>query len=335
MNKIQNFINHIVFVVDRSGSMARHAKNVVSVFDNQIKHLAQSSKELNQETRVSVYVFDSRIECLIYDMDVMRLPSLAEFYKVGGNTAFRDATIKASEELSLTPELYANHAFLVYMITDGYDNESKNSPAQVSKLINNGKDNWTFACLVPDSQSRQAVIQCGFTLENIQLWAANSKDGITEAGNVIRQATDNYMAARARGMRSTKNLFHLNTNAITTVKVVNQLTELTPSQFALFPVHKESVIQPFVESWTQQPYRKGSAYFMLTKPENVQNYKQVCLQDKATGKVYSGPEARQMLGLPDFEVKVSPSDHPKFNIFIQSTSANRKLVAGTQLIVLN
>jgi hypothetical protein len=52
------------------------------------------------------------------------------------------------------------------------------------------------------------------------------------------------------------------------------------------------------------------------------------------GKVYRGPEARKLLGLPDHSVRVRPGDH-QFKIFIQSTSINRKLLAGTQLLVFD
>lgn len=41
-----------------------------------------------------------------------------------------------------------------------------------------------------------------------------------------------------------------------------------------------------------------------------------------------------MLGLPDFEVKVNPASYGQYDIFVQSTSVNRKLIKGTKLLVL-
>ena len=38
--------------------------------------------------------------------------------------------------------------------------------------------------------------------------------------------------------------------------------------------------------------------------------------------------------LPDYEIKVSPESHGNFKIFTQSSSVNRKLLKGTQLLVL-
>jgi len=40
-----------------------------------------------------------------------------------------------------------------------------------------------------------------------------------------------------------------------------------------------------------------------------------------------------LLGLPEVgSVAVNPGDHGNFNIFVQSTSVNRKLVAGTKAL---
>jgi len=70
------------------------------------------------------------------------------------------------------------------------------------------------------------------------------------------------------------------------------------------------------------------------KPENeVQDHKQIAIRDKKTGVIYSGVNARQMLGLPYHgTVKVVPGNHGAYDIFIQSTSVNRKLVKGTQVL---
>jgi hypothetical protein len=58
------------------------------------------------------------------------------------------------------------------------------------------------------------------------------------------------------------------------------------------------------------------------------------VQDKVTGAIYVGVNARNLLGLPAQEVKVNPANVSAYNIFVQSTSVNRKLPKGTQLIVL-
>jgi hypothetical protein len=80
------------------------------------------------------------------------------------------------------------------------------------------------------------------------------------------------------------------------------------------------------------PFLKGAAFYQLTKTEaRVQDGKLIVIRDKALGKVYSGDAARQLLNIPVRSpkgyVRLHPDATPQFDIFIQSTSINRKLVA--------
>jgi hypothetical protein len=332
-NTIQNYINHIVFVVDASTSMHSLSNETVKVFDSQIKHLATRSKELDQETRVTVYLFSSTIKCLIYDKDVLRLPSLKEHYNASGNTALIDGTVTALDDLATTPQKYGDHAFLVYVMTDGEENNSRNTTATLSTKIKNLPDNWTVAVLVPNQTGVHEAKKFGFPANNIQVWSA-VQGGVEKAGETIKAATDNFMKARATGVRGTKNLFDLDITKLTKSAVMNSLNELNPTDYHLLPVQTDSVIKPFVESWTKVSYVNGSAYYQLTKPEKVQSYKQIAIQDKVNGKIYSGVNARTMLNLPAQEVKVNPASHGTYDIFVQSTSFNRKLIKGTKLLVI-
>jgi len=331
---MENRINHIVFVIDASGSMQPVDTDVVKVFDGQIAHLAQRSKEVDQETRVSVYLFNSVVQCLIYDMDVLRLPSLAKMYKASGNTALIDGTMKAIEDLKLTPEIYADHAFLVYVLTDGEENCSrKYKPANLKSTIDTLKDNWTVACLVPNALGEAEAKRFGFPAKNVQVWSTSTA-GVQEVGEVIRRATDNFMTARSQGMRSTRNLFSLDASNLNTTQVKRSLDQLSAAEYEILHVRRDEVIKPFVESWTKKPYVQGSAYYQLTKPETIQGSKQICIQEVKTGKIFSGNNARKMLGLPNYEVKVKPGQMANFDVYVQSTSVNRKLVPGTKVIVL-
>ena len=100
--KLNNYINHIVFTIDASSSMSGLTKQVISVFDNQIKYLAAKSQAEDQETRVSVYMFGNDVQCLVYDKDVLRLPSLESFYVANGMTALIDGVYTSVTELQQT-----------------------------------------------------------------------------------------------------------------------------------------------------------------------------------------------------------------------------------------
>jgi len=330
--KVENYINHIVLVLDASSSMYYNAKELVKVADNQIAYLAQRSKDLDQETRVTVYSFNDRhnAKCLIYDKDVLRMPSIAGLYEANGMTALVDASILALEDLAMTPEKYGEHAFLVYVLTDGEENDSGHTAGDLLRKIESLPDNWTVAAFVPDQRGVFEAKKFGFPKENIAVWDATTAKGVSEAGEKIKQTTEVFMQNRRHGIRGTKNLFKLTIPSLS--KVENTLSSLHYGQFRLLDVEETGRIDEFVESHFNRPYKLGEAYYQLTKREEIQPQKQIAIYSK--GKLYIGDEARTLLGLPDHHVKVTPGDYP-YDIFVQSTSVNRKLIEGTKLLILS
>ena len=326
----QNYINHIALVLDASSSMGGLSKQVITVADSQIEYLARRSKELDQETRVSVYSFNDKVECLIYDKDVLRLPSIKDLYKIGGWTALIDAAILSQNDLAKTAQLYGDHAFLTYILTDGEENKSKNTATALFNLLSNQPDNWTVAVLVPDAQGEFEAKKFGFSKNNIAIWNPNSIKGIDESFTVIRQSTDNFMQQRTTGLRSSKGIFDMTTTNLNQ-KTVKKLKEINNT--LLLSVKEKYPIREFIEK-QGITYRIGMAYYQLTKAETIQPSKQICIRDLKTLKIYSGDYARKLLGLPDMEVKVRPQDNPKYEVFVQSTSVNRNLVPNTHLLII-
>jgi hypothetical protein len=332
--KLQSYINNIAMVIDSSGSMSHLSDTVIKVFDSQVKYLAARSKELQQEMRISVYTFASTTTCLCTDMDVLRMPSLKDMYSPGGGTALLDATLLAINDLKEFPQKYVDRAFMIYVISDGENNEGNVSPAQLRTAIQTLPDNFTVAYLAPTQNAVFEAKKCGFSTDNILLWDATSKVGLEKAAEAINNATNSFMQARATGVRGTKNLFNLNTNNLKSDIVTKKLDALDPKDYEILNVRKDGqAIKEFVESW-KLPYVVGSSYYQLSKVEKVQANKNVIVQNKLSGKLYHGDKARELLGLPDHEVKVVPSSFNNYNIYCQSTSVNRKLVANTQLVYI-
>lgn len=338
--KPSNIINHIVLVLDASLSMSSVSRELIKVADNQIKYLAQRSKELDQETRVTVYSFNTtgytynntqNIDCLIYDKDVLRMPSISELYKVDGATPLIDATLTALDDLAMTPEKYGEHSFLVYVLTDGEENASRNKAYDLTAKLNGLPDNWTLATFVPNQTGVFEAKRFGFPAQNIAVWDASTAAGVSEMGERIRQTTETFMVNRSKGIRGTKNLFSLDTPSLDLVD--RSLKSLGWGQFRLLPVEETGRIDEFVESHLGRPYKLGEAFYQLMKTETIQPQKNVAILSKK--KLYVGDEARDLLGLPDYNVKVSPGDHPDYEVFIQSTSVNRKLIEGTTLLILS
>lgn len=311
------------------------AAELVKVADGQIAYLAQRSKELDQETRVTVYTFADKVECVIYDKDVLRLPSIRSFYKTNGRTALIDATLKSQQDLQLTPTIYGDHAFLTFVLTDGEENESRNRPNQLADMLKGLRDNWTVAVLVPDQSGKFEAKKFGFPADNIAVWDATTTKGMAEAGATIRAATENFMTQRSSGVRGTRSLFSTGADALNVATVAQAgLQELPRKSYLMLDVRDVVPIRKWVET-QGYIYQLGKAYYQLSKPERIQPGKQIAVRHKLSGKVYMGPQARGIIGLPDAEILVRPSFNPDFDVFVQSTSVNRNLMPGTKLLLLS
>jgi hypothetical protein len=329
----QGYINHVGLVLDASGSMRHLRDSVVKVSDLQMQELASTSQTMDQETRATVYQFDNAVECLFYDKDVLRLPSVRDhyFWNMGGTTALVDATLQAIHDLRQTATLYGDHAFLLYVLTDGLENASNARPQELSKQLSFLPKNWTVAIFVPNEVGVTQAKQLGFAPGNIKIWET-TEAGMQEVARVISSTTNSYMSNRTRGITSYNSLFSLDTAQLTAPTLHVNLIEVEPDKYHLLTVLQASTISEFVGYYTGS-YVKGNTFYQLVKPETVQAKKQVAVLEKSTKKVYSGGMARQLLGLPNYDVKVEPAVHPNYDIFIQSTSVNRKLVPGQQIIV--
>ncbi|MFJ6073794.1 vWA domain-containing protein [Streptomyces sp. NPDC093065] len=345
MSGRQNYINHVALVLDASSSMSRLSHKVVEVADQQIAYLARRSQELDQETRVTVYVFADRVQCVIYDKDVLRMPSLKQMYRVGGMTALLAATLKSQHELAQTAQLYGDHSFLTFVLTDGQENVSHRCPdaptrdpralvQAVSSMIETQEDNWTLAVLVPDQMGKREAMQYGFPKDNIAIWDATSTQGLEEAGQVIQEATEKFMVGRTKGIRGSRAVFSTGADAVNkdTIKAAG-LAPVESSKYRLIDVTRDVAIREWVVE-CGHTYRTGGAFYQLSKSEKVQPKKRISVLEKKTDRVYTGPEARALLGLPDVEVRIKPDHNDDFTIFVQSTSVNRKLVPNTRLLLM-
>jgi len=334
---IQNQIDHIAIVMDASGSMSGHKRDVIKVVDGQIEYLARRSKDLDREVRVSVYTFDKDVRCVIFDKDVLRLPSIANLYSIGDMTALIDATVQSQEDLARTATMYGDHAFLTFVVTDGLENASRdNDPKDLVVLLATQPDNFTLATLVPDHRSLDKARQYGFPADNCEIWDAKSSAGVAHVGSVIQRATDNFMTMRATGVRGTRTLFSTGLDA---------LNPQTVAAAALVPIPKKAyhdlrvgqvgeVIAPFVTRYVGS-FSRGKSFYQLTKRETIGWKKAVMIEEKATGKVFGGQDARHLIGLPDREgITMSPTDNPLYTVFVQSQSETRKLVSDTRVLVM-
>jgi hypothetical protein len=336
----ENQIDHIAIVIDASDSMRALREAVVKVVDGQIAYLARRSKELDREVRVTVYTFASTVECLIFDKDVLRLPSIASMYRTKGMTALIDATIKSQQDLATTSTIYGDHAFLSFIVTDGYENRSRQSPQHLRSLLASLPDNYTVATLVPDHQSMDCAIRNGFQRDNVRTWDATSESGVALAGESMNTATENFFAGRASGQRGSRTIFSTGTDVVNAATVKTALAPLAGDKYRLIPVEPQGLDRVRVDNFIRldcgMEFKLGSVFYQWNKREKVQPQKRLAVVEKKTDRVYvgTGDEIRQMIGLPDMSVTQKATPNPDYDVFVQSTAPNRNLMAHTKVLVM-
>lgn len=228
-------------------------------------------------------------------------------------------------------------SFLVMAVTDGGENASYrwNATSIARKIAElQATDRWTFVFRVPRGGS-QLLVRMGIPAGNILEWDQTER-GVEVATKATEEAFRGYYSARSRGETSTKKFYSTDMSGVSSRTVAARLVNISNDvQFYDVKVNDHgSQIKDFIEAKTRKAFVKGTAFYQLMKTESeVQDYKQIAIRNKKSGDVFSGAEARNMLSLPyNGTVKVVPGNHGAYDIFIQSTSVNRKLVEGTQVM---
>lgn len=113
----------------------------------------------------------------------------------------------------------------------------------------------------------------------------------------------------------------------------DKLIPVPTGRFQTMFVEKTTVIADFVRG-QGITFEKGRGFYQLTKSEKVQGYKEIILSDKETGEFFTGSQVRSILGLEEnVEGRLSSKSLlDKYEIFIQSTSLNRKLTENTKFL---
>jgi len=328
-----SFKNHVYVMLDRSGSMANIIDTAKDVFNKQIDSLREQSLLHDQETRISFYTFADDVQCVISDVDVARPVKLESIF-ADGSTAIRDAMTLALQDATAIPQKYGDHSFIFYLITDGEENASRTTPLNFITSLRNLPENFTVAAFVPDNNGKQLLSRMGVPEGNIDVWNT-TKEGVEEVGQKFSDTMGQYFTARKTGLRSSTTLF-TDLKQVNSQNVGSVLDILDPSLYDIVINETTQAIQikPLVESRLKRSYTKGGGFYELVKNEHVQPSKQIAVQNKKNGRVYTGSNARTLLSLPNREVKIVPEDFGEWIVFIQSTSVNRNIIPKQRVLVL-
>lgn len=122
-----------------------------------------------------------------------------------------------------------------------------------------------------------------------------------------------------------------------TIKEMDKLVPVIPGRFQVMAVDVNCDIKGFVTK-NGIEFKKGRGFYELSKAETVQQYKEVIIQDRETGEMFTGSQVREELGLqPQSESggvkeRLHKDKAKKYRVFVQSTSVNRKLIGGTTFL---
>lgn len=156
-----------------------------------------------------------------------------------------------------------------------------------------------------------------------------------QVGNEQLQTFEQEVMKQGRMNRSMDNMFATLSGRKQAEKFTASanLVSVHPSRFQVLHVDGEQEIKRFVEE-QGLTFKPGRGFYALVKSEKVQGTKEVILQDRETGDFYTGTKVREMLGLPlhDEDVRLRPGHLDKYNVFVQSTSHNRKLKPRTKFL---
>lgn len=329
--------NYIGISRDHSGSMQSITRAAARDYNETIGAIREQATDAGIDTIVSVVKFGSRVEREVTNSSVNAITPLAEsaYRSDMGMTALIDSVGDLIEQFESAPDANdPNVTFLVMAITDGEENQSRkyswSSLATKMKKLT-ATDRWSFIFRVPRGYAR-TLISRGVPEGNILEWDQTER-GVAAATQATKAAFKGFYEELKTGKVKSTTRFYTNVADLTPKEIKKTLVDIS-SQVNLWQVSKDIQIRPFCEEKVGGPMVKGAAFYQLTKKEDeVQDYKQIAIRDKQSGAVYTGAAARDMLGLPQYGMaKVAPGDHGQYDIYIQSTSVNRKLPAGTTLL---
>lgn len=326
---------YVGLVRDHSGSMGGLTTAAKNDYNNTLASLKETTLA-GQEVEVVVTSFGSSIQSERM-APVQSIKPMTRYTADMGMTALVDAvmhTISALYEQAGPDRDNPDVAFLVMTTTDGGENSSRrfrwndlqNKVAELTRT-----DRWTFAFRVPRGE-RVTLTRVGIPNGNIMEWDQTEK-ALEQATVATTSSVQTYFASRSLG-KTKSTTFFADLSNISINEVSVNMDDISAS-VKIAEVDQSNAgkqIRDFCNS-AFGVYVKGKALYQLTKPETVQEYKEIAVRSKADGKIYKGQAARVMLGLPTSgSIRLYPGKMGDFELYVQSTSVNRKVVGGTRVL---
>lgn len=199
---MDNSLSELVLVVDESGSMCSVQSAVISSFNGFINE----QKEGQGTACVTLYAFSDTVSKTLQACDVREVTPLSEKnYDPHGYTALLDALGTAIDEtgarLAAMPEEKRPGTVIVGIMTDGYENASKNYTWQdIADRIRHQKEkySWHFMFFGADEAAIAAAANLNIERSESALWQAGDAE---EVSTVMTAQSRRVRARRHAAMK--------------------------------------------------------------------------------------------------------------------------------------
>ncbi len=190
-------LTHIYFLLDRSGSMQSIRDDTIGGFNAFIADQRQHPGDC----RVTLAQFDDHYEVVYTDRPIVDVPELD--LRPRGSTALLDAigrlVTDAGARLASLPEDQRPGTVIVGIMTDGYENASKEWTHQSVKALVQQQTNqysWEFLYMGADQDAVEVGTSLGVQANRSVTYSRTSADSVMAATSAV---VGRVRAARASG----------------------------------------------------------------------------------------------------------------------------------------
>lgn len=180
-------LSHLVFILDRSGSMASTVKDAEGGFDATI----DKQKDEPGECRVTLVEFSDGVETIFEDRQLHAVEKLK--LSPSGSTALRDAlgtTIEHVGHKLVTLSEHDRPAKVIFVvITDGGENASRQyGPERIKEMIEHQQSvyGWTFFFLGANQDAVTTGTALGFNVGQTLTFNATERGTIASYDTICR-----------------------------------------------------------------------------------------------------------------------------------------------------
>lgn len=200
-----NNLTEIIFLLDRSGSMAGLESDTVGGFNAFVK----KQSEMEGETILTTVLFDDEYEVLWNGIDASEAKLTEDEYYVRGMTALLDAVGKTildvGYRLAKTKEDRRPGKVIFVITTDGMENASSEfTYGKVKELIKHQQEKyrWEFIFMGANIDVAKEADSLGINIENSFKFEASEK-GIE---NMYEMVSESITEKRLKGVFDDENL---------------------------------------------------------------------------------------------------------------------------------